>query len=371
MSLLHPQISAATQEHIEKQLATFQAFSQAAFSGLEKLVALHLTTTKEAFERLSSNTEQAFALKAPHELITHAQEQSTPQMERLLAYGRDLAAISASFRDDILGLVNKAQEHVAVTAAITAPAIVSATAPAITKTMTTTTPSTSTADVSKASKTPKAASSTTKKVATKAATKTPTKAATKATSETPVHTQLTLLSDSSEKPVKASETESSKPATNGTTKTATKTATKIATKAATKAVTKPTTKPTTKPASKSAAGGAKVATAKKPDTAANSPVLAKTPAKKAAPAKGIASVSTTTPTPVTTTNVASDSRQDEAPTTPATPSAAPVKKSAVKFPAALMQNAQGDKPGFPQAGNRPAFKAKSSPATGAKKRVRQ
>ena len=363
MSLLHPQISAATQEHIEKQLATFQAFSQAAFSGLEKLVALHLTTTKEAFERLSSNTEQAFALKAPHELITHAQEQSTPQMERLLAYGRDLAAISASFRDDILGLVNKAQEHVAVTAAITAPAIVSATAPAITKTMTTTTPSTSTADVSKASKTPKAASSTTKKVATKAATKTTTKAATKATSETPVHTQLTLLSDSSEKPVKASETESSKPATNGTTK--------AATKAATKAVTKPTTKPTTKPASKSAAGGAKVATAKKPDTAANSPVLAKTPAKKAAPAKGIASVSTTTPTPVTTTNVASDSRQDEAPTTPATPSAAPVKKSAVKFPAALMQNAQGDKPGFPQAGNRPAFKAKSSPATGAKKRVRQ
>ncbi|MFZ6724467.1 TIGR01841 family phasin [Undibacterium sp. MH2W] len=359
MSLLHPQISAATQEHIEKQLATFQAFSQAAFSGLEKLVALHLTTTKEAFERLSSNTEQAFALKAPHELITHAQEQSTPQMERLLAYGRDLAAISASFRDDILGLVNKAQEHVAVTAAITAPAIVSVTAPAITKTMTTTTPSTSTADVSKASKTPKAASSTTKKVATKAATKTPTKAATKATSETPVHTQLTLLSDSSEKPVKASETESSKPATNGTTK------------AATKAATKAVTKPTTKPASKSAAGGAKVATAKKPDTAANSPVLAKTPAKKAAPAKGIASVSTTTPTPVTTTNVASDSRQDEAPTTPATASAAPVKKSAVKFPAALMQNAQGDKPGFPQAGNRPAFKAKSSPATGAKKRVRQ
>jgi len=359
MSLLHPQISAATQEHIEKQLATFQAFSQAAFSGLEKLVALHLTTTKEAFARLSSNTEQAFALKAPHEFITHAQEQSTPQVERLLAYGRDLAAISASFRDDILGLVNKVQEQVVDTSAIKVPTIAPAPAPAPAITMTTTTPTSPVANVSKASTTAKAVPTTTKKAATKAATKTatktatkapattptktsaktPTNAATKTTSETPVHTQLTLLSDSSEKPVKATKT------------------------AASKAATKPTSKPT--------AAATKVATAKKPDTVANSQVPAKAPVKKAIPAAKVAAAVETPPTPAATTSVASDVVQDAVAVAPATASAAPVKKSAVKFPAALTQNAQGDKPGFPQAGHRPAFKAKSSPATGAKKRVRQ
>jgi hypothetical protein len=38
----------------------------------------------------------------------------------------------------------------------------------------------------------------------------------------------------------------------------------------------------------------------------------------------------------------------------------------VKFPFPPTKNLQGDKPAFPQAGGRPAYKGKASPATGAK-----
>src|SRR5450830_1522568 len=366
MSLLHPQISAATQEHIEKQLATIQAFSNAAFGGLEKIVALNVATAKQAFERISTTTEQVLAVKAPHELLTHAKEQSAPQIERLLAYGRELATISAAFREEVLHLVSNAQDHVAATPVVAHQEV---------KPVTILT-SEPVATLAKPS-----ATTTVKKVAPKAEPKAEPKLAPKA----PLNKQLPLLAEAEAKPAKASKpsakvkakpaskkeiSSADKPATNVVAKSKATSVITSATTSAPKLTVKQTVKPVVVPASKDTVKPSNTST----QTKAKSPVkkiavVADSDKPVTAPAAVSASKSVT---PHVTTEKAAPAISTAA-KTEATSNAAtvPVKKSAVKFPAALTQSLQGDKPAFPRTGNRPAFKAKSSPATGAKKRVRQ
>ncbi len=105
MPLIHHQISAATQDQIEKQLATIHAFSSTAFDGLEKVIALNFATAKQVFDRVSSKTEQILAANAPHELLSHA----TPEIEHLLTYGRELATISSTLREELLQLIGNTQ----------------------------------------------------------------------------------------------------------------------------------------------------------------------------------------------------------------------------------------------------------------------
>ncbi|MFZ6692540.1 TIGR01841 family phasin [Undibacterium sp. SXout20W] len=358
MPLLHPQISAATQDQIEKQLAAIQAFSSAAFGGLEKIVALNFATAKQAIDRLASNTEHAFNVKAPHELLVKVQEQSTPQIERLLAYGRELATISASFREEVLHLVNPSQ------ASIATPSIIAVQSDVVAL------------PISKEVK---------PVVKTKAKTKTSTSKATpKAIAKTPVNTQLPLLSEPEQKTQKATKPPA-KPASKkvvANAKPATKVAKTSAVKETPKEVVKDVVKATVdtpktspkiaskkiaKPAEKSISANAEGLTGSTPKKA--------TPLAKATVTKAAIKKESDSPAVISnTTKVDNNTSEPVAvpkPVAEVTTAPAVEKKSAVKFPAALTQSLQGDKPAFPKTGSRPAFKAKSSPATGAKKRVRQ
>ena len=362
MPLLHPQISAATQDQIEKQLAAIQAFSSAAFGGLEKIVALNFATAKQAIDRLASNTEHAFNVKAPHELLVKVQEQSAPRIERLLAYGRELATISASFREEVLHLGNPSQASIATPSIITVQSDVVA------------------LPISKEVKSV---------VKTKAKTKTSTSKATpKAIAKTPVNTQLPLLSEPEQKTQKATKppakpaskkvVANAKPATKVATTSAVKETPKETPKEVVKDVVKATvdtpktspkiaSKKIAKPAEKSISANAESLTASTPKKV--------TPLAKATVTKAAIKKESDSPAVISnTTKVDNNTSEPVAvpkPVAEVTTAPAVEKKSAVKFPAALTQSVQGDKPAFPKTGSRPAFKAKSSPATGAKKRVRQ
>jgi len=368
MPLLHPQISAATQDHIEKQLAAIQAFSSAAFGGFEKIVALNFATAKQAIDRVTSNTENVFNVKAPHELLVHAQEQSAPQIERLLAYGRELASISADFREEVLHLVGYAHEKIVAPTNITVQTKVVA-LPVAT-------------DVKFVIKEKESADKVTKKASPKV----------------PTNTQLTLLAEpelktkiatkptakpAAKKIVPAKDKSVAKPAANLATKNVVKKA-PIETIKAVVAVPKASSKLGPKNAVKQASKPAEKTTPVVLENPAPSVAKAVLPAKKATPSTPAApaapaTIKVKTESDTVTVNSKipkADSNAAESTTVVSTvtdvpATSAPEKKSAVKFPAALTQSLQGDKPAFPKTGSRPAFKAKSSPATGAKKRVRQ
>ncbi|MFZ6733894.1 TIGR01841 family phasin [Undibacterium sp. Ji42W] len=350
MSLLTEQLSSAAQNQLAKQIAVFQAWSQLAFGGLEKLIALNFNTAKQSLENANSVTHELLAATQAQQLLDLGRSQAQPQFEKILSYGRELASINSDTRAGLWQIVSKQDTAEAVVPAIVTKAAIA--------TVSVVTPAVKAASVA-------ATKPLVKKIAAKPI------AATK---------QLTLLTEPEVKPAKAP----AKP--KSVAKMADKPAAKVAAKApAVKTEVKPVeVKPTVikpeaiKPIATKSSKPAKTEAAKKPlktstivETAPAAPVPVITPTvpatttstiektldKKTTPAKKPAAKAEA---PDTAVSIKADSK----------PAASTEKKSAVKFPFPATPNLKKG-PGFPANNGKPSYKAKSSAATGAKKPVRQ
>jgi len=332
MPLIQTQISVVAQEQLSKQLELLQSFSNTAFQGLEKMIALNFATIKDTVEKVSASSRQVLSSSGPQELLALAQTQRQPQIDSLLAYGKELATISSDTREAFLHLANAGKNNL-ISVKITNTEAVPVVAEK----------SLNASPVSKKTVSPvKIKSSTSAK-------------------------QISLLPEPDVKASANKKTVSQPPA-------ATKKA--AVTTSKTKTVAKVVAKSVSKPVAPATPAKAAVPTTKAtaPKTTKKAVATKATPAQTEAKS-AIAEVQKTSPAapttsvqikevvaPVNTANTAAEASSK---------AAVPEKKSAVKFPFPPTKNLQGDKPAFPQAGGRPAYKGKASPATGAKKRVRQ
>ena len=89
------QFSNATKANLESQFAMLTALTSKSFEGMEKLVALNITTAKAAIEDSSATARQLLAVKDPQEFFSAAAAQTQPNAEKAIAYGRQLASIAA------------------------------------------------------------------------------------------------------------------------------------------------------------------------------------------------------------------------------------------------------------------------------------
>lgn len=297
----------AVQTAMTSPLAVINSLSKTVFGSLEKIMALNISTAKQSLENSSAATRQLFSVSKPEELLTLSKAQSYPHIEKMTAYARELADISTHARSEFL----KAFTPVAETSS--SAVALQITTPAAAK--------------------PRA------KIAPQAAIKSESTSTSTATSTK--NTQLPLLAEA--------EVKVEKPGA--------KIAAKQASKPAVQAV-KPAAK--TKPVAKA------VPVTSKTSVATTAPAVVKAvetvdakPEIKAAETKTVA--------------VATEVKASPAPVAVAKPAAEPVvaKKSAVKLPFPASPVKQAAKPAFPAVGGRPAYKAKGSAATGAKKPVRQ
>lgn len=349
MSLLTEQLSSAAQNQLATQIAVFQAWSQTAFGGLEKLIALNFNTAKQSLDNANTATRELFAVKQAQELLDVSRSHGQPQLEKILSYGRELASITSSTRAELWQIVSKQSPVV-----LTIPTITVATATSVAAPEVKAVPAVAVKPVTK------------KHVVAKPVAAKPI-AATK---------QLTLLAEAEAKPAKTPA--KAKPVAKVAEKTPVKTAAKPASKTpAAKAEAKPATikAETQKATSSPAVVEAKPATA--PAIATATP---KAPASttSAVPTPAASSTSNTT---AKATEKASEKKtvSTKKSATKASTTASPAanettegteKKSAVKFPFPATPNLK-KAPGFPANNGKPAYKAKSSAATGAKKPVRQ
>ncbi|MFZ6742088.1 TIGR01841 family phasin [Undibacterium sp. JH2W] len=330
MSLLTEQLSSAAQNQLATQISVFQAWSQTAFGGLEKLIALNFNTAKQSLENANSVTRELFAVKQAQELLDVSRAHGQPQLEKLLSYGRELVSISRDTRAELWQIVSTPGAAASTTAVSTITAKTSA-------------PEALAPSVS----------------VSKPATKKPAKAKPIAATK-----QLTLLAESEAKPAK----------TPGKPKPAAKLADQAPAKAATQAADKAqvTKQAEVKPTSakpviqKNQPGSNIVADEVKPvpPLATATVAAVTTPAPTAAtteknPEKKTVSTKKTAAKPVSKASLANSE-----------PAATEEKKSAVKFPFPAVSSLK-KAPAFPANGGKPAYKAKSSAATGAKKPVRQ
>ncbi|MBK1890659.1 TIGR01841 family phasin [Undibacterium sp. 14-3-2] len=335
MPLIQTQISVVAQEQLSKQLELLQSFSNTAFQGLEKMIALNFATIKDTVEKVTASSRQVLASGGPQELLALAQTQRQPQIDSLLAYGKELATISSATREAFLNLANAGKNNlisVKITNTEALPVVAEK--------------SLNASPVSKKTVSPV-------KIKSSASAK-----------------QISLLPEPDVKVSASKKAVSLPPAETKKTSVATsktKTVAKVAAKSVSTKVVPATPAKTAVPATRAPAPKAsKKALATKATTAQAAAKSAKAEVQKTIPAT--APAASTTPVQikeVTAVNTANTTAEASPKT------AVPEKKSAVKFPFPPTKNLQGDKPAFPQAGGRPAYKGKASPATGAKKRVRQ
>ncbi|PXX39955.1 TIGR01841 family phasin [Undibacterium pigrum] len=343
MSLLTEQLSSAAQNQLATQIAVFQAWSQTAFGGLEKLIALNFNTAKQSLDNANTATRELFAVKQAQELLDVSRSHGQPQLEKILSYGRELASITSSTRAELWQIVSKQSPAVLTIPTITVATATSAAAP-------------------EAKAVPA--------VATKPAAKKPVVAKPVAAKPIAATKQLTLLAEAEAKPAKTPA--KAKPVAKVAEKTPVKTAAKSASKTpAVKAEAKPATikVETQKATSSPAVVEAKPATAtaalpKAPTSAVSTPAASSTSNATTAATEKVSEKKT-----VSTKKSATKASTTASPAANETTEGTE-KKSAVKFPFAATPNLK-KAPGFPANNGKPAYKAKSSAATGAKKPVRQ
>ena len=361
MSTIPEQISAAAQTQLATQLAVINTLSHTAFGGIQKLIALNFSLIQQSMESSVATTQQLMAAKGPQDVLAVSSAQAQPRIEKILAYGRELASISNAARSDFLQAVGS------VSAAQPAVTIKASSAPVASKTK---------VDSPAA---PAVAASTKPAEATKAVAKPAPKAPVKVEVKAEVKAAVKPAVKSAAKPVVSAKKPGAKPALSSNTQLP----------LLTESVAKPAAAKTT-PAKTAVIKAAPVSTAKAKPAAAPAPVAAapaikaSTPKAKPAVAKPTAPIQATAaasaPAAVKAEVKAEPTAQPELAKTASVATVAPspavtttvAAQPAVSKPAITgLPTKAAAKPGFPAVGGRPAFKEKSSKATGAKMRVRQ
>ena len=114
MFSISEQISAVTKTTLANPLAVINALSKTAFGGIEKIIALNMTTAKQSFENSATAARELFSASQRQELFSLSKIQAQPQIEKIVAYGRELAEISAQTQSEFLSTLNQSEEVISV-----------------------------------------------------------------------------------------------------------------------------------------------------------------------------------------------------------------------------------------------------------------
>ena len=126
MFSISEQISAVTKSTLANPFAIFNALSKSAIGGIEKIIALNINTAKQSFESSTTAARSLFSTTQAQELFSLQTIKAQPQIEKFVAYGRELAEISSQTGNEILLSLTNSVELVSSTSSpITAKSVVS------------------------------------------------------------------------------------------------------------------------------------------------------------------------------------------------------------------------------------------------------
>lgn len=100
MFTVSDQFTSATKASLDAQIAAMTALTQKAFANVEKVVALNMTVAKDAFAESTATAQQLLSAKGAQDFIGLTTAVARPNAEKVLAYGRELAAIAAAAQAD-------------------------------------------------------------------------------------------------------------------------------------------------------------------------------------------------------------------------------------------------------------------------------
>ena len=112
MFLFSEQFANGAKANLDAPLTIIGALTSKTFEGLEEIIELNMTTVRASLTDSLSSSKELLSAKGPQEFFTLSTTLIQPNIEKLLAYGRQLSSISASTQAEFI----KA-------AAVTAPAV--------------------------------------------------------------------------------------------------------------------------------------------------------------------------------------------------------------------------------------------------------
>ncbi|HJV51451.1 MAG TPA: phasin family protein [Noviherbaspirillum sp.] len=99
---IQDQISVATKNSLEANLAMYAALTNKTLESVEKLVTLNITAVKASMEESSAAARQMLAAKDPQEFLTVVAAQAKPALEKAVAYGNHVTGIATSARAEFV-----------------------------------------------------------------------------------------------------------------------------------------------------------------------------------------------------------------------------------------------------------------------------
>ena len=94
------QFSAATKSQLEAQLKILNNFATTAFEGVQKVIALNLSTTKANVEKSSAAARELLEAKDPQEFFAKSTAR-VPNFDGLFAYNRELFSIASKTQAEL------------------------------------------------------------------------------------------------------------------------------------------------------------------------------------------------------------------------------------------------------------------------------
>lgn len=124
---LPQQVSDAAKTQWETQLDIFHTLTNKVFDSTDKIIALHLDTSKAALAKTTETAQHLLATQDARDFLSYSTSQAQPAIESILAYSRQLFGIASSTQAELLAAAKAKLDAVAPVAA---PAAKFATAPA-------------------------------------------------------------------------------------------------------------------------------------------------------------------------------------------------------------------------------------------------
>ncbi len=95
------QLATAARKQIDAQLQLATSVAGSMISGMEKFAGLNLQAARASVEASIGSAQNLLAAKDPQEFFSNAYNQSQPQADIALTYGRHLSSIASSTQQDL------------------------------------------------------------------------------------------------------------------------------------------------------------------------------------------------------------------------------------------------------------------------------
>jgi phasin family protein len=101
MATMTEQFSEVTRANLESQVSFMTAVSNKMFEGMQKIIDLNIQAARTSMDESNETIRQLMSAKGPQEFLSMSTQQTKPNLEKAMSYGRHVANITSTTQAEI------------------------------------------------------------------------------------------------------------------------------------------------------------------------------------------------------------------------------------------------------------------------------